>query len=468
MSAVACTFELFKDDLCLSTIDSSALGLIVELALFLFAFSGLALAAEHLCNSMETLCDHWRIHEDVGGATFIALGSAIPEITINCVSTLKSISGTRASDAGIADMGVGAILGSGLIAFLLIPACSALLAESPLLLRKRALYRDATFYVLAMLVLMSAVYSGIHSYHAPILVSIYACYVLVLVFGERIHFFWSHAVGHPHLGPVHHTNQQSVFRERYSPKAPGGSELDSSTVPLLPINGTAELLEPSEPWASDEAVTSGILGDLTTAGGYIIAPVKLAIDATCPDCRIFKPRENWYGVTFLTALAWITLFSFLITVVVERWVALINIPGSSALMGLVLVAAGAEIPDSVNAVTIAKRGFGGMAISACLGSQVVNISLALGMPWLIASLMGKTVPLSSTNWFIHQATLLLLCAVVVSVFVIAVLGTVHSFGRAEISRPKAWSLMLCYVAAVGVLSYATVLHGNSPSPTLSP
>ena len=462
MTTLTCTFDLFKEDICLSVIDSTVWGQIIELAIFLCAFSGLAIAAEHLCNSMETLCDHWRIHEDVGGATFIALGGAIPEITINCVSTLKAISGGSASDAGMADMGVGAILGSGLIAFLLIPACSALLSGSPLLVRKRALYRDATFYILAVLVLMSAVYFGIHQYHAPILVSLYICYVLLLVFADHLSFFWSHAIGHPHLGPVHHVSHQSVFRERYSPKAPGGSELDASTVPLLPINGASELFDSADQWTSSEAVSSGWTSDCLAVGSYAIAPIKLAIDSTCPDCRIFKPRENWYLITFLTAFLWITLFSFVITVVVERWVALLNVPGTSALLGLVLVAAGAEIPDSVNAVTIAKRGFGGMAIGACLGSQVVNICLGLGMPWLIASLMGKAVPLSSTNWFIHEASVLLLLAVVVVVFVVAVLGPAHALGRAEITRPKAWSLMAGYMCVIGVLAYATVLHRSSP------
>ena len=38
---------------------------------------------------METLCDHWYIPEDVGGASFMAFGSAIPEITVNAISTFK-------------------------------------------------------------------------------------------------------------------------------------------------------------------------------------------------------------------------------------------------------------------------------------------------------------------------------------------------------------------------------------------
>ena len=446
---VSCSWDLFRDDLCLSAIDNSIIGLVIEIMLFLLAFGGLAVASEHLCNSMETLCERWKIHEDVGGATFIALGNAIPEITINCISTYKSISGSSAEDSGIADLGIGAILGSGMIAYLLIPASCRLLSEKPLLLRKRALYRDAVFYSLAVIVLGSAVYFGIAIMHAPILVSIYACYVLVLVFSDHLDFFWSRALGHPHLGPLHpdrallHADSQ---------------DRDASTRPLLPIKtgptGFDSYSESQLLKDDDDGGDVGFIGGIQT----LIAPINVIVDATCPDCRLNRKHENLYPLTFVISMVWISLFSFIVTVTIERWVALLDIPGASALFGFVLVAVGAEIPDSVNAVTIARRGYGGMAISACLGSQVVNICLGLGMPWLIATCLGKSVPLSSNNWFIHEANILVLLAVIIVVLTINKLGPVHSFQRSEITTGKAWALTGCYVAAVGYLAYSTSIH----------
>ena len=44
-----------------------------------------------MCNSMETLCDHWEVPEDVGGASFMAFGSAVPELTVNAIATLKGV-----------------------------------------------------------------------------------------------------------------------------------------------------------------------------------------------------------------------------------------------------------------------------------------------------------------------------------------------------------------------------------------
>ena len=57
--------------------------------------------------SLETLCARWNIREDVAGASFVAFGSAAPEIIINSITTLKS---AASADKG-ADLGVAAIIG---------------------------------------------------------------------------------------------------------------------------------------------------------------------------------------------------------------------------------------------------------------------------------------------------------------------------------------------------------------------
>lgn len=40
--------------------------------------------------SLETMCVRWHLREDVAGATFMALGSAAPEIVVNMVRYLNS------------------------------------------------------------------------------------------------------------------------------------------------------------------------------------------------------------------------------------------------------------------------------------------------------------------------------------------------------------------------------------------
>ena len=69
---VGCNWDVFEDNLCLACIDQEWYGVVLEFVVFFIAIGGLAHSADHLCNSLETLCDHWHVPEDVGGATFMA------------------------------------------------------------------------------------------------------------------------------------------------------------------------------------------------------------------------------------------------------------------------------------------------------------------------------------------------------------------------------------------------------------
>ncbi len=88
-SADHCTPLLFYKNVCANYFrkNNPLLGHLLEFLIVLYAFAGLALSADHMCNSMETLCDHWKIPEDVGGASFMAFGNSVPEITVNAIAT---------------------------------------------------------------------------------------------------------------------------------------------------------------------------------------------------------------------------------------------------------------------------------------------------------------------------------------------------------------------------------------------
>ena len=96
-----------------------------------------------------------------------------------------------------------------------------------------------------------------------------------------------------------------------------------------------------------------------------------------------------------------------------------------------------------------------MATSACLGSQVVNICLGLGMPWLIASATGHPVMLTKSNIFIRKASMMLLVDVILLVMVVVAVGPTDG-GKAEMNRGKASVLIAWYIVSVGYLGYWTV------------
>ena len=120
------------ESLCFNLLDGQWWGVGLELLVLAYAFVGVAIVADaHLVPGLETLCVRWGIPEDVAGASFMAFGSAAPEITINAISTIKAVlSGAGPEDDAGDDaaLGVGAILGSGMIAFTAIPGFCGLFA----------------------------------------------------------------------------------------------------------------------------------------------------------------------------------------------------------------------------------------------------------------------------------------------------------------------------------------------------
>ena len=85
-------------------------------------------------------------------------------------------------------------------------------------------------------------------------------------------------------------------------------------------------------------------------------------------------------------------------------------------MGLTLLAGGTSIPDALSSLAVAKRGFGDMAVSSSIGSNVFDILIGLPVPWIIAcwiGLNGGWVKIYSENLLIMILTLFIMVSVVI-------------------------------------------------------
>ena len=63
-----------------------------------------------------------------------------------------------------------------------------------------------------------------------------------------------------------------------------------------------------------------------------------------------------------------------------------------SVMNLTILSAGTSIPEAVSSVIMTSRGYGSMGISNSIGSNIFNILLCLGLPWLIKTLINPTNP----------------------------------------------------------------------------
>lgn len=134
---------------------------------------------------------------------------------------------------------------------------------------------------------------------------------------------------------------------------------------------------------------------------YIVYPIHFLCQKTMPDCRTEKYR-NWYPFTFLISMVWISFYSYFMVWMITVIGSTLAIPDT--VMGLTFVAAGVSVPDALSSIAVIKEGYGDMAVSNAIGSNVFDILVCLGLPWFIQTAIikpGSHVNVISKGKFLH-------------------------------------------------------------------
>ena len=78
-------------------------------------------------------------------------------------------------------------------------------------------------------------------------------------------------------------------------------------------------------------------------------------------------------ITFFGSIIWIAIFSYMMVWWANQTIETMEIPNE--VMGLTVLAAGTSIPDLITSVIVAKKGFGDMAVSSSVGSNIFDITV---------------------------------------------------------------------------------------------
>ncbi|CAN7997018.1 unnamed protein product [Ixodes hexagonus] len=119
----------------------------------------------------------------------------------------------------------------------------------------------------------------------------------------------------------------------------------------------------------------------------VMLPASVLLCLTIPNCKRW-PRM--YPLSFLMSVVWIGLLSYMCAWMVTVIGYTLDIPDSVS--GLTILAAGISVPEIITSVLIVRMGFGNMAFSNLIGSNIFDILFCLGFPWLV-----KTLSHSSTG-----------------------------------------------------------------------
>lgn len=138
---------------------------------------------------------------------------------------------------------------------------------------------------------------------------------------------------------------------------------------------------PSNPL--EKPVDGGKLAEISWA---IVYPIHYMCRLTMPDCKTEK-YKNWYPFTFFLSMVWISFYSYFMVWMITVIGSTLNIPDT--VMGLTFVAAGVSVPDALSSIAVIKEGYGDMAVSNAVGSNVFDILICLGLPWFIQTAIIK-------------------------------------------------------------------------------
>ncbi len=127
-----------------------------------------------------------------------------------------------------------------------------------------------------------------------------------------------------------------------------------------------------------EEINDG-LGEESKFTGFIDRSLKL----------IFPAKEKYYLV-FLISILLIAALSYVLVEVAVRTAHVLNIP--EGIIALTVLAIGTSIPDLFSSVIVAKQGRGDMAVSNAIGSNIFDILVGLGLPFiLVMAFSGGTI-----------------------------------------------------------------------------
>jgi Ca2+/Na+ antiporter len=241
--------------------------------------------------------------------------------------------------------------------------------------------------------------------------------------------------------PARDADQLPVFQ------APSSSAAEVPAMPAFDLSsgGSSGTSGAGRGWPT-------VMGNVArNVGAAALKPLLLALRVTCPECAHDSPHAKLYPITLATSFLWVAVLSTVIAAVVSRWGDLLGIP--AAFLGMYVIAIGAEIPDTIQSVTVARRGYGSMAVSNSTGSQIINILIGLGLPWSISNMAGLTVPVPGVGILqVMGGFQMGNVAIYLSLLLLPTMQTWRpgDHSKASLGRKKGAALLVTYVVVLAI------------------
>lgn len=381
-------------------------GIILHMLVAVYTFLGLAIVCdEYFVSSLDRICEELKLSPDVAGATFMAAGSSAPELATVVIGVFF------AQD----DIGISGVIGSAVFNIMFVISVCALSAGTVCYLNWWPLVRDCFFYAVSILVMLSTIYDDFITWGESLfMLFMYVIYCMVLHFNPQLER-WAQKLPVPCRKPLpdeesglvsyktldeekkHTTYGSSPDRVMNNEEQDFGGNLSGPVLnqgfvpsPVGPTTAAQQgYYKPKDYNATnrvDPLVKPENQSLLVRVPWAIVYPIHFMCKKTTPDCRT-EQYKNWYPFTFLVSMIWISFYSYFMVWMITIIGTTLEIPDT--VMGLTFVAAGVSVPDALSSIAVIKEGYGDMAVSNAVGSNVFDILICLGLPWFIQTAIIK-------------------------------------------------------------------------------
>lgn len=174
---------------------------------------------------------------------------------------------------------------------------------------------------------------------------------------------------------------------------------------------------------------------------------KRLLSFVIPAVETPAQRRKNYLATFALSIVVIAGLSYVLVESAVGAAQMLNI--SPAIIALTLLAAGTSVPDFISSVLVAKQGRGDMAVSNAVGSNIFNILIGLGAPWLVVLAFNPGNPIEMVIENI-AGSIFLLFATIIAFFVLL-------WAREWKLGPKAGYLLIALYGGYLIYSISLIL-----------
>eukprot|EP01004_Peranema_trichophorum_P002562 NODE_1610_length_1885_cov_252.028944_g1360_i0.p1 GENE.NODE_1610_length_1885_cov_252.028944_g1360_i0~~NODE_1610_length_1885_cov_252.028944_g1360_i0.p1 ORF type:complete len:561 (-),score=76.51 NODE_1610_length_1885_cov_252.028944_g1360_i0:148-1830(-) len=411
----------------------------------LWMFLAIAIVCDDFfVSSLEAISEALNLSDDVAGATFMAAGSSAPEL-------FTSVAGVFfVKDIVNDNPGAGTIVGSAVFNIAIIIGASVICAGVTLELDWWPLARDGTYYIIAVLLLITSFSvttpNQVDWWEGGILVLFYLGYCTLMKYNQKLSDYIKSkrppkataqlmddipltnvaSQDLPDRTPADEENPNDDRRRRTSslltrqyanrvhlskkPEKLSSPEVErtpsfrSAAVAVMAIERMKSLTDDKKTTGAPQRVEAEVQTDPIEEEEegvikkllYVLSwPFIILFKYTIPDCKSDRWKK-YYMLSFFVSIFWIAAISYIMVEFGIKMGRCFHL--STNLMGLTVLAAGTSVPDCLCSMLVAKNGQGNMAVSNAIGSNVFDILLGLGLPWLLSGTVvrpGIALPIST-------------------------------------------------------------------------